>query len=216
MPESLLPLPSSRWLRLGLLVVLLAAGAVAVLVWHPQRSLSGAGASRAWLFAPLYGVCAVAFVPRPLLNAAAGALLGVRDGTLAALAGTVLGAGIAFGLGRLLGRDALRPLLRGRLLTAADRQLSEHGLRSMLALRLLPGVPFAAVNYGAALSRVGWSPFLLATAVGSVPNTVAYVVAGSRATAPGSPVFLLSVAVIALPALAAIPAARRYRQRRRA
>jgi uncharacterized membrane protein YdjX (TVP38/TMEM64 family) len=216
LPAPLIDVPPSHRLRLVALVVLLAAGAAAVLVWHPQRLLSGAGPWQTLMFAPLYGVCAAAFVPRPLLNVAAGVLLGALGGTIAALAGTVLAAAIAFGLGRLLGQDALRPLLRGRLLTAADRQLSEHGLRSMLALRLLPGVPFAATNYAAAVSRMGWTPFLLATAVGSVPNTMAYVVAGSRATAPGSPAFLVSVAVITLPALAAVPAARRRLRRRAA
>ncbi len=215
MSSPVVALSPARWWRLALLAGLLAMCAVAVLTWHPQRLLSGAGPSQLLLFAPLYGVCAVAFVPRPLLNVAAGALLGAQGGTVAALAGTVLGAAIAFGLGRLLGRDALRPLLRGRLLTSADRQLSEHGLRSMLALRLFPGVPFAAANYGAAVSRMRWLPFLLATAVGSVPNTAAYVVAGSRAEAPGSPVFLIAAAVIVLPALAAVPAAvRRHRGRR--
>lgn len=207
--------PSSRWSRLVLLAVLLTACAAAVLAWHPQRILAVPGPSRALLFAPVYGVCAVAFVPRPLLNLAAGALLGVPGGLAAALAGTVLGAGIAFGLGRLLGRDALRPLLRGRLLTGADRQLTEHSWRSMFALRLFPGVPFAAANYSAAVSRMGWTPFLVATALGSVPNTTAYVIAGNRASAPGSPAFLIAAAFIVLPLLATAPAAtRRFRGRR--
>ena len=72
--------------------------------------------------------------------------------------GTVLGAGLAFGLGRILGQDALRPLLRARWLKAADGQLSRHGFRSMLAARLFPGVPFWAANYCAAVSRMGWLP----------------------------------------------------------
>ncbi|MGO4758542.1 TVP38/TMEM64 family protein, partial [Streptomyces sp. 2MCAF27] len=128
-------------------------------------------------------------------------------------AGTVLGAGVSFGLGRLLGQDALRPLLRGRWLMAADRQLSRHGFRSMLAIRLFPGVPFAAANYCAAVSRMGWLPFLLATGLGSVPNTAAYAVAGSRATTPTSPVFLAALACIALPALAGFVVAWRRRAR---
>ncbi|MYR57170.1 hypothetical protein GTY54_13320, partial [Streptomyces sp. SID625] len=163
------------------------------------------------LFAAAYGVCTVAFVPRPLLNLAAGALFGSGAGLAAALAGTVLGAGIAFGLGRMLGQDALRPLLRGRLLRAADGQLSRHGFRSMLAARLFPGVPFWAANYCAAVSRMGWPAFLLATAVGSVPNTAAYAVAGARAATPTSPAFLVAMACIAVPALAGAVVAWRKR-----
>ncbi len=208
--------PLGRLLRPAALVALLAVAAVAVALWQPQHALAGSGGYRIALFAPVYALCAVAFVPRPLLNVAAGALLGSLAGTAAALAGTVLAAAIAFGLGRALGQEALRPLLRGRLLTAADRQLSRHGLRSMLALRLVPGVPFAAANYGAAVSRMAWAPFLCATALGSVPNTAAYVIAGRHAMAPTSPAFLAAVAVVVGPAVLALPLARRLRRSRAA
>ncbi|WP_455351825.1 TVP38/TMEM64 family protein [Streptomyces sp. SYSU K217416] len=211
----------SPWSRLSLLLVLLASAAVTVLLFEPQRLLADglppqiSGSAGVLLFGALYGLCTAAFVPRPLLNLAAGALFGSQFGLVAALAGTVLGAGIAFGLGRALGQDALRPLLRARWLKAADGQLSRHGFRSMLAVRLFPGVPFAAANYCAAVSRMGWLPFLLATGLGSIPNTAAYVVAGSRASTPTSPVFLISMGFIALPGLAALVIAWRKRHRLR-
>ncbi|MCI3225142.1 TVP38/TMEM64 family protein [Streptomyces sp. NP-1717] len=193
----------SPWSRLSLLVLLLACAGTAVLVYEPQRFVSAgwpqlSGGAAVVLFAAAYGVCTAAFVPRPLLNLAAGALFGTQLGLPAAIAGTVLGAGIAFGLGRFLGQEALRPLLRGRWLTAADGQLSRHGFRSMMAVRLFPGVPFVAANYCAAVSRMGWLPFLLATAIGSVPNTAAYVIAGSEAGSPTSPAFLLAMGFIVL------------------
>ncbi|PAX87706.1 hypothetical protein CLM85_12450 [Streptomyces albidoflavus] len=209
----------SPWSRLSLLVLVLVSAGAAMLVLEPQQLLTtgipaalGTGVA-ALLFAAGYGLCTAAFVPRPLLNLAAGALFGSATGVVAAVAGTVVGAGIAFGLGRLLGQEALRPLLRGRWLKAADGQLSRHGFRSMLAVRLFPGVPFAAANYCAAVSRIGWTPFLLATAVGSVPNTAAYVLAGSTAASPTSPVFLASAGFIALSALAASVFAWRRRHR---
>ncbi|MFF8943718.1 TVP38/TMEM64 family protein [Streptomyces sp. NPDC014864] len=198
----------SPWSRLTLLVVLLAAAGTSVLLFEPQRLLAAGwppqlgGAAAAVTFAVAYGLCTVAFVPRPLLNLAAGAVFGSQLGLASALAGTVLGAGLAFGLGRVLGQDALRRLLRGRWLTAADGQLSRHGFRSMMAARLFPGVPFWAANYCAAVSRMGWPAFLLATALGSVPNTAAYAVAGARASAPTSPAFLIALAFIAVPAVA--------------
>ncbi|MFB7499813.1 TVP38/TMEM64 family protein [Streptomyces sp. NPDC056161] len=212
----------SPWSRLSLLVVLLAASAVAVLLFEPQKLLTHGwppqlgGVAAATVFAVAYGLCTVAFVPRPLLNLAAGALFGSQVGLGTALVGTVLGAGVAFGLGRVLGQDALRPLLRGRLLRAADGQLSRHGFRSMMAARLFPGLPFWGVNYCAAVSRMGWSAFLLATALGSIPNTAAYVVAGARASAPTSPAFLIAMACIAVPALAGAVVAWRKRHHLRA
>ncbi|KUJ65583.1 hypothetical protein ACZ90_46450 [Streptomyces albus subsp. albus] len=212
----------SPWSRLGLLLALLAAAAAVVLAWEPQRLITEgwperlSGGTAVLVFALVYGLCTAALVPRPLLNLAAGTLFGAQAGLPGAIAGTVLGAGISFGLGRLLGQDALRPLLRGRWLTAADRLLSRHAFRSMLALRLLPGVPFAAANYGAAVSRMRWLPFLLATGLGSVPNTAAYVVAGSRAATPDSPVFLAATAFIVVTGLGAAAVAWRKRHRLRA
>ncbi|KMS79898.1 membrane protein [Streptomyces leeuwenhoekii] len=212
----------SPWSRLSLLVVLLASAASAVLLFEPQKLLVDGwppqlgGAAAALAYAVAYGLCTVAFVPRPLLNLAAGALFGSQAGLGAALAGTVLGAGIAFCLGRVLGQEALRPLLRGRWLKAADGQLSRHGFRSMLAARLFPGVPFSAANYCAAVSRMGLLPFLLATALGSIPNTAAYVVAGARASAPTSPAFLIALACIAVPGLAGAVVAWRKRHHLRA
>jgi uncharacterized membrane protein YdjX (TVP38/TMEM64 family) len=191
-----------------------------VLIVEPQRVLAGgwppqlSGGAAVVLFGVAYGLCTAALVPRPVLNLAAGALFGSQFGLAAAVAGTVLGAGIAFGLGRLLGRDALRPLLRGRWPAAADRQLSRHGFRSMLAVRLFPGVPFAAANYCAAVSRLRWPPFLVATGIGCIPNTAAYVVAGSRASAPASPTFLIAMGFIAVTGLAALVVAWRKRVRR--
>ncbi|MEU9454231.1 TVP38/TMEM64 family protein [Streptomyces sp. NPDC048277] len=198
----------SPWSRLSLLVALLAAAGASVLLFEPQKLLThgwppqAQGATALVVFTVVYGLVTVAFVPRPFLNLAAGALFGSALGMGAAMAGTVLGAWISFALGRMLGQDALRPLLRGRLLKAADNQFSKHGFRSMLAVRLFPGVPFWAANYAAAVSRMRYTPFLTATALGSIPNVAAYVVAGARASTPTSPVFLISVAAIVIPAVA--------------
>ncbi|MEU1179110.1 TVP38/TMEM64 family protein [Streptomyces sp. NPDC005820] len=213
----------SPWSRFALLVALLALAGSSVLLFEPQRLLAHGwppqvgGVTAAVVFAVAYGLCTVAFVPRPLLNLAAGAVFGSAVGLSAALAGTVLGAGLAFGLGRVLGQDALRPLLRGRLLKAADGQLSRHGMRSMLGARLFPGLPFWGVNYAAAVSRMRWTPYLVATALGSIPNTAAYVVAGARASTPTSPVFVIALASIALPTVAGAVVAwrKRHHLRRR-
>ncbi|MFI9723336.1 TVP38/TMEM64 family protein [Streptomyces sp. NPDC052396] len=210
----------SPWSRLVLLIALLVAAVITVLACHPERLLTDGLATRTpgvaslTVFTLAYGLCTAAFVPRPVISLAAGSLFGTAAGTPAAVVGTVLGSALSFGLGRLLGQQALRPLLRGRWLTAADRQLSRHGFRSMLALRLLPGVPFAATSYCAAVSRVGWSPFLLATALGSAPNTVAYVIAGSHASSPTSPAFLAATAFLAVTGAAAVLVAWRRRGRR--
>lgn len=194
----------SPWSRFGMLALLLACAAVVVVAFQPQHLLTGgwftqlSGALPLVFFAAAFGTCTAAFVPRPFLNLAGGALFGAHLGMAAGITGTVLGAAMSFGLGRLLGQDALRPLLRNKLLRAADRQMSHHGFRSMLLVRLLPGIPFAGSNLAAAVSRMRWPAFLTASALGSVPSTFAYVVAGSQASTPTSPAFLAAFSFIAL------------------
>ncbi len=222
LPARLVQPLLSPWTRFGVLLVVLATAATMMLVFEPQRLITDgwptqlSGALSILLFAAAYGTCTTAFVPRPFLNLAAGALFGAQMGMGAAIAGTAVGAGISFGLGRLLGQDALRPLLKAKLLTAADRQLSRHGFRTMLIMRLLPGIPFAGSNYAAAVSRIRWPAFLTATTLGSVPNTAAYVIAGSHASTPTSPAFMVAFAFIALSGLGGVVFAWRKRAKMRA
>ncbi|MGW3073333.1 MULTISPECIES: TVP38/TMEM64 family protein [unclassified Kitasatospora] len=213
----------SPWWRFALLVVVLAAAAGSLLLWSPTELLSGGLAERMpgyWfgpLFALVYAVGTLAFVPRPALNAAAGLLLGIQLGVLLAVLGTTVGAALAFVLGRGLGREALRPYLRGKVLGTLDRRFTEQGFRSVLVLRLLPGMPFQAANYGAAFSGVRFLPFVLATAIGVVPTTAVYVTAAASAGRPGSAAFLLSAGVIALLVLGSVVGLwRTARARRRA
>lgn len=219
LPTRLAQTLFAPWARLGLLALLLAGAATSVLVYEPQKLLMHglpaglSGGAGVVLFALAYGLCVMAFVPRPFLNLAAGALFGAQLGTVGALAGTAVGAAINFGLGRLLSQDALRSLVRGRWLEAADGQLSRHGFRSMLMMRLLPGVPFSPSNYAASVSRMGWPGFLAGTTLGSLPNTAAYVVAGGTAMSPTSPAFLVSFAFVVLSA--AFGAAMAWRKRAR-
>ncbi|MFF1907577.1 TVP38/TMEM64 family protein [Kitasatospora sp. NPDC058218] len=212
----------SPWPRFALLVVILAAAAGSLLLWSPSALLTGglpAGVPGYWLapsFTAVYAVGTLAFVPRPALNAAAGLLLGIQQGVLLAVLGTTLGAAVAFALGRLLGRDALRPHLRGRLLTALDQRFTEQGFRSVLLLRLLPGLPFQAGNYGAAFSGVRFLPFLTATAIGVVPTTAVYVTAAATAGEPGSAAFLVSAgAIVALGVGSLVSLGRAAARRRR-
>jgi uncharacterized membrane protein YdjX (TVP38/TMEM64 family) len=222
LPARLTHALHSPWSRFALLLVLLASAAAAALAFEPQRLITDgwisqlSGGLSVLLFVAAFGTCTSAFIPRPILNLAAGALFGAHLGMVAGIAGTVLGAAMTFGLGRLLGQDALRPLLKSRLLTAADRQMSHHGFRSMLVLRLLPGIPFAGSNFAAAVSRMRWPAFLTASGLGSVPSTAAYVVAGGHASTPTSPAFLAAFSFIALTGAVGVFLAWRKRRKLRA
>ncbi|WP_051732660.1 TVP38/TMEM64 family protein [Kitasatospora phosalacinea] len=190
--------PRGALLRLGALLAVLAAAAASLLLWDPSAVMSAAdGPWRMPIALAVYAFGTVAFLPRPALNAAMGALFGSLWGVPLAVAGSAVGAAVAFVLGRRLGREALRPLVRGKVLTEIDRRLSEQGFRSVLLVRLFPGAPFQAGNLACAFSGVGFWPYLAGTALGVVPTTAAYVVAGASASSPTSPAFLVSAGVIA-------------------
>lgn len=163
-------------------------------------------------FVVVFALATLAFFPKPVLNAAAGVFFGVPQGLVLAVAGTTLGAVLAFSLGRSLGRDALRPLLKKKLLAALDRRLTDHGFRSVLLMRVVPGIPFQAVNFAAAFSGVRLWPFTAATAVGVLPGTAAYVTAGASASSPTSPAFLISTAAMVALTAATLVSLRRARR----
>ena len=205
--------------RLALLVALLVAAACSLLVWNPERLLSQGFTSAVpgvWAgpaFAVVFALSTLAFFPKPVLNVAAGVIFGVPEGLALAVIGTTLGAVLAFGLGRGLGREALQPLLKRKVLAAIDRRLTDQGFVSVLLLRVVPGVPFQGVNFAAAFSGVRPWPFTAATALGVLPGTAAYVIAGATASSPTSPAFLLSIAAIVVMMVLTLAAVRRARRK---
>ena len=87
---------------------------------------------------------------------------------------------VAFGLSRALGRSAAARLA-GTRLSRVDDLMVERGFVSILLGRLLPLMPFVVVSYGAGLTAVRLTPYLLATALGIVPGTVVQVGIGASA-----------------------------------
>ncbi len=205
--------------RLALLVGLLLAAAGSLLVWNPDRLLSQGFTSVVpgiWAgpgFAVVFALSTLAFFPKPVLNVTAGAIFGIPEGLALAVIGTTLGAVLAFRLGRSLGREALQPLLKRKILATLDRRLTDQGFVSVLLLRIVPGVPFQGVNFAAAFSGVRPWSFTAATALGVLPGTAAYVIAGATASSPASPAFLFSIAAIAIMMVLTLAIARRARRK---
>jgi len=63
-------------------------------------------------------------------------------------------------------------------------------------LAVIPVVPFNALNYAFGLSAVTRRDYLIGTAVGIVPGTIAFVVLGSSIADPRSPGFIGSLAAV--------------------
>ena len=125
------------------------------------------------LYVLLYIVGTVLLLPGVLLSFIGAVLFGVWEGTLYTWIGATIGATLAFLTARMLGREFVDQLLGGKL-QALDQRLREHGLVSLLVLRLVPLFPFNGINFGCGLTSIRLRDYLLATAVGIVPGTFVY------------------------------------------
>jgi uncharacterized membrane protein YdjX (TVP38/TMEM64 family) len=72
-----------------------------------------------------------------------------------------------------MGRDLVVHLVGTSRLQRAEELLEQHGFWAIVRIRFLP-IPFALVNYGAALAGVRLGPFVVATTLGLAPSLVIY------------------------------------------
>jgi uncharacterized membrane protein YdjX (TVP38/TMEM64 family) len=81
----------------------------------------------------------------------------------------------------------LNRLVRHRSIHTVDERLRERGWPAILSLRLIPAVPFSAINYAAGASAVRVLPYVLATLAGLLPGTAAVVILGDALAGHPSP-----------------------------
>ena len=92
-----------------------------------------------------------------------------------------------------------------------DAQVARHGVAAIVIVRLIPVIPFTVINYAAGLTAVRFRPYLVGTAIGIVPGTVAYVALGAYGTQPASWEFAAAVGAFLVLTLVGVVAARRHR-----
>ena len=201
---------------IGLAAIILVAAAIAALIGlpHPDEWAAGvaaAGPAAPAVFVALYAVVTLVPLPKNVLTVIAGLLFGLVEGTVLTLLGALLGAVAAFWLGRVMGREAVERMT-GRRVARIDDLLSRHGFLAVFGLRLLPVVPFTAINYAAGLTAVRSRDHLLGTALGIIPGTIAHAALGAYGTSPGSwPFAVAALALVAL-TVAGAAAARHHRR----
>lgn len=125
------------------------------------------------IFVAAYATATALAVPGTVLTLAGGALFGVWFGTLFNSIGANLGANLAFLLSRFLGRDGITKIFGSRL-EKLDKATEQHGFQGLLTLRLIPVVPFNALNFGSGLTSMSWGSYALATVLGILPGTAVY------------------------------------------
>jgi uncharacterized membrane protein YdjX (TVP38/TMEM64 family) len=136
----------------------------------------------------------VAPLPAPALAIVGGYGFGVLEGFLLTWLGSLAGGVISFALSRRFGRGFVAGSARAVRL---DRFMEEHGAILIFVLRLIPLVSFDAISYAAGLSSIRFRAFLLATALGMMPGTFAFVYVGGSGSGARTWGVLLGLAVLA-------------------
>jgi len=162
-------------LAAGLLLRLLPAGGIAGLLAMPAGR--PAGEALAGMVLVGAALCAVG-VPRQAVAYAFGLAAGVWVGAAAALVAQLMGCAANLFWARLVARGWAAERLRGRL-GRLDRALARRPFMATLTLRLLPVGNNLLLNLAAGLSSVASVPFLAASALGYVPQTFVFTLAGA-------------------------------------
>ncbi len=122
------------------------------------------------------------FVPFPagFLAMANGMVFGPFIGVIVTWVGAMLGAFLAFGLSRILGRPFVERMLSRKNWQAIDSWTGKNVTVLLLLSRFVPVVAFNLVNYAAGLTRATKWTFAWTTAIGILPGTMIMVIMGDQ------------------------------------
>ena len=166
-----------------------------------------------------YALRPLLLFPATLLTVGAGLLYGPLLGVGLVIVGANASATVAFLLGRTLGAELAGRALEHPRLHGMTRRLRGNAFEAVLTLRFL-FAPYDAVNYVAGTLRLPLQPFVLATAIGSLPGTLVFVLFGAglgdvraleagQLPTPDTPLLITSAALF----VASLLLARAYRLR---
>jgi uncharacterized membrane protein YdjX (TVP38/TMEM64 family) len=126
----------------------------------------------------IYTIRPLTFFSSLLLTLAGGFLFGPVWGIVYTIIGANLSATVAFFIGRYFGQGVLDDETSSRWMQRYARRMREHSFATVLIMRFI-FLPYDLVNYLAGFLRIRYWPFLLATVIGSIPGTIAFVLLGS-------------------------------------
>ena len=134
-------------------------------------------------------------VPGAVMTIAAGLAFGTGWGSVYSLIGADVGAVVAFGAGRWLGRSFVEQIV-GERFHAMLQRIAKHGFQIILYLRFVPVIPYNALNLLAGASPITFYDYFWATMIGMIPGTILYAFLGDALWHPLSPKFFLALLLI--------------------
>lgn len=119
-------------------------------------------------------------VPASVLTLGGGYLFGLPLGFIADSVGATIGATAAFLLGRTIGKTYVMSKLKNYpRFQAVAIAIQKSGFKIVLLLRLVPLLPFNMLNYLLSVTPINLGAYILATWLGMMPITFAFVYVGT-------------------------------------
>ena len=129
------------------------------------------------------------------LTVVGGAIFGLIAGTVIVSFASTIGATLSFLASRWLFREAVQRRF-GEKLAAVNLGIEREGAFYLFAMRLVPVLPFFAINVAMGLSPIGLWRFVWVSQIGMLLGTVAYVNAGTQLAQIESASGILSAEVL--------------------
>jgi len=130
-------------------------------------------------FAVYLAVTALSLPGAVIMTLAAGAGFGVVLGTVVVSFASTLGATLAMLAARYLLRDSIQARF-GKRLDGINKGMEKEGAFYLFTLRLIPAVPFFALNLLMGLTRIRTWTYFWVSQLGMLAGTVVYVNAGTQ------------------------------------
>ena len=144
----------------------------------------------------IIGSMTIAVVLSPLPSApiamAAGAIYGSIEGTFYVFSGAMLGAFIAFSIGKTLGFKIAQTWLETHYPNYSSSN-QQQLMWLVMVSRLIPFISFDLVSYAAGITALSYHRFLLATAIGILPSSFLLAYFGEAA---GEQSFVINLIIV--------------------
>lgn len=145
-----------------------------------RRQLDELGIAGPLLMIGLALIHAVIFFPAEIVDAAAGFAYGFFPALALTMFGWLLSGLLCFAVGRSVARPLLDRWLGEERFERTEAMIERGGVTLLIAVRLIPILPFSLVSYAAGAARVPTWRFIWTTAVGYLPITALAVYFGTK------------------------------------
>ena len=145
-----------------------------------RADIKSLGVAGPLLILALALIHSVVFYPAEIVDAAAGFVYGFFGALALMMLGWLLSGLVCFAVGRSLARPLLDRWFGSERFERIEAAIERGGVTLLLAVRLLPIVPFSLVSYAAGAARVPVWRFAWTTLVGYLPITALSVYFGTR------------------------------------